>query len=127
MYRTLIEKRDNRSCDLDDERKINSESFTIRLQFVDDRIGGNFVILDIHFLMYLAESIINHAMRTVDNETEERMMKSDGIIILVHAHEHYGIVVLFRRGPQRGTAMLFDSDFVPGPENPLKTVASTAH
>ena len=118
MYRTLIEERDNRSCDLDDDRGLTSEAFTTGLQFVDDWICGKFVILDIHFLMYFAQSNVNDAMRTVDNETEERMMKSDGIIIPVHAHEHYGIVVLFRRGPRRGTAMLFDSDFVAGPENP---------
>ena len=128
MYRTLIEKRDNRNCGLDDDRWFTSKAFTTRFQLVDDRIGGKFVTLDINFLMFFAQSNVNHAMRTVDSETEERIMKSDGIIMPVHAHEQYWVVAPFRRGPHHGTVMLFDYDFVAWSwEPPLKTVASTLH
>ena len=55
--------------------------------------------------MNFAQSSANHAMRAVDNETEERMMRSDGIIVPVHAHEHYEDVVVFRQGTHRGAVM----------------------
>ena len=51
MYRALINEREDRSCDLDDDREIISEAFTTGLQYVDDWIGGKIVILDIHLLM----------------------------------------------------------------------------
>ena len=52
MYRCPIVEEDTRSCDADDDRGLTRYAFNSAMQFIDDWVGGNYVIVDIDFLLY---------------------------------------------------------------------------
>ena len=111
-YQLVITEPDVASCTQADEDVLSCKAFYIGMKLNDEFAQVSLVIIQILFLSLFHDLGIDNYMVTLENETEERIMSSLGVISPVVQDDLFWLIFLFCTGNPTDGVVLYELEFL---------------